>query len=216
MVSFAVRAAAVLALVSYVQATNLAIIKNHCNAPVYLWSVGTESSEMMTLASHGLPYFEQFQTREDGGWVIKIASDAGDFDNITQFEYTYQPGSAVWYDISNINGYPFVDGGMDLSPSVEAQASCEKLSCPPGAQPCDDAYNNPDDIDTHACPEGTDLTLVLCPDSSDTTAKRDAAPEASPEASPEAAAEPVPHAQGARHLHAHQRRARRGTLGHNV
>jgi len=217
MVSFAVRAAAVLALVSYVQATNLAVVKNHCASPVYLWSVGSESSEMITIASHGLPYYEPFQTREDGGWVLKIASDAGDIDNITQFEYTYQPGSAVWYDISNINGYPFSEGGLNLSPSVAEQDSCNSLVCPPGVELCNDAYNNPwENADTHACPAGTDLTLVLCPDASETTAKREAAPEAAPEASPEAAAEPVPHAHGAKHLHAHQRRTRRGAIGLHV
>jgi len=200
MVSFSVRAAAVLALVSCIQAKNVAVVINHCSAPVYLWSVGDTSSEMFTVAPHGMPYYEQFQTREYGGQVIKIATDPNE-ENITQFEYTYQPSMAVWYDLSNINGHPFTEGGMNLAPNIGAEASCQTLSCPPGVQPCDDAYNNPDDVDTHACPDGIDLTLVLCPESSDTTAKREVTPESGV------------HARGAKHLHAHQRRTRRGAIG---
>ena len=216
-----VSAAAVLALASCVRATNMAIVKNHCTDPVYLWSTGEEgdplNSKMITLKPHQMPYAEHFRTRSDnGGIVIKISTDPQVMTNITQFEYTLNE-AAIWYDISHINGDAFPAHGTRLEPNVAAKDSCVPLTCSPGEVPCAVAYNNPDDVATHACVLGTDITMTLCPA---TTPKRDATPEAAPEAvpepAPEAAAAPAPHLHVKRHTHSHQRRARRGTLGSHV
>lgn len=151
--------------------------------------------------------------------MIKISTDPQSMSNITQFEYTLND-AAVWYDISNINGHAFPVAGVALKPNVKAVDSCVPLVCKPGEVPCAAAYNNPDDVATHACALGSDLTMTLCSgaplngrDATPETAP-EAAPEAVPEAAPEATA--VPQAQAKRHLHGHQRRARRGTLGSRV
>lgn len=151
--------------------------------------------------------------------MIKISTDPHSLSNITQFEYTLND-AAVWYDISHINGHAFPVAGVEIKPSVKAQDSCIPLVCKPGEVPCAAAYNNPDDVATHACSVGSDLIMTLCSGETlnerDANAAPEAAPETAPEAAPEAAAEPEPRSPAKRHLHGHQRRARRGTLGSHV
>ena len=221
--------AAALAFAFHVQAYNTAFVKNHCTQPIYIWSVADadDSWGPFTIDPHTTPYNETFRTRASGGVAIKIATDYNDGvvpnNAITQFEYTYVPGSDLWYDISNINGYPFEDGGLELVPSTQ---SCNTITCSAGTPDCKAAYNAPsDNWATTDCADGTDLTLTLCASQAPAVKSRDAAPasapeaapepapEAAPEAAAEAAAAPVPHAHGEKHLHNHQRRARRGTLG---
>ena len=213
--------AAALAYVSYVQADNTAFVKNHCTQPVWIWSVADvwDSWGPFQIDPDTTPYNETFRQRPSGGISIKIATEynGGNVPNdaITQFEYTYVPGGDLWYDISNVNGYPFEHGGLELIPSTE---SCPSVTCTGGSPLCAAAYNTPtDNWATAACGDGTDLTLTLCAGQASSAKQRDAAPEPAPESAPEAAAEaaaaPVAHTHGEKHLHTHQRRARRGTLG---
>ena len=208
-----ITAAAVLAFASYAQADNIAFVKNHCTQPVWIWSVADtwDSWGPVQVDPHTTPYNETFRTRPSGGIAIKIATEYNGGvvpnDAITQFEYTYVPGGDLWYDISNVNGYPFENGGLELIPSSE---TCPQVTCTAGRPLCAAAYNTPsDNWATAACSDGTDLTLTLCASKAPTVKIRDAAPEAAAEAD----AAPIPHSHGEKHLHTHQRRARRGTLG---
>jgi len=196
--------AAVLAFASIAQASS-AIVNNQCGFPVYLWSVGVSSSEMTTIESNGTPYSEEYQVRNDNGGIsLKISAVNGDQSTITQFEYTLKDDT-LWYDVSNVNGFPFSDDGLELVPAIE---SCRNVYCPAGEGSCHAAYTNPDDNwATAECDPTSDLTMTLCPNS--TSSKRDAAPEAAAGSVSHAHA----HANNARNLHGHARRAPRGQMG---
>ncbi|MCJ1282608.1 hypothetical protein MMC26_001933 [Xylographa opegraphella] len=190
--------AAVLAFASNAQASS-AIVNNECAYPVYLWSVGDSSSEMVTIEPHGKPYKEEYQTRSEGGGIsIKISTALGNEDTITQFEYTLD-GSQLWYDVSNVNGFPFSDDGLALVPS---ESACREVTCPAGQGSCHAAYTLPEDNwATAVCESSSDLTMTLCPNL--TASKRDAAAHAHARA----------HGNDARSLHDHARRAPRGQMG---
>ncbi|MCJ1394778.1 hypothetical protein MMC18_007658 [Xylographa bjoerkii] len=190
--------AAVLAFASIAQASS-AVVNNQCGFPVYLWSVGETSSEMFTIEPNGTPYSEEYQTRTDGGGIsIKISTVYEDEQIITQFEYTLGKGQ-LWYDVSNVNGFPFSDDGLELIPS---ESSCRNVTCPAGEGACHAAYTLPEDNwATAECDPTSDLTMTLCPNPS--PSKRDAAPASHAQA----------HANKAHHLHSHARRAPRGQMG---
>lgn len=200
-----ISAAAVLALASCAQASK-AIVKNECSFPIYLWSVGDESSDMYTIESKAKPYTEEYVNRPGAGMALKISTVEGDLSQITQFEYTLDTPN-IWYDASNINGYPFSEFGLEIVPS---SSGCPNVTCmSPGI--CTEAYNVPsDNAATHMCDENSDLTMTLCPSSS-MGSKRDAAPEAEGEAEPISPAHV--HAHARQQMHSHQRRAPRGQLG---
>ncbi|OAX80692.1 hypothetical protein ACJ72_04969 [Emergomyces africanus] len=136
-----------------------ASVKNNCDCPVYLWSVANLGNVPRHTINPGETYVEEYRTNPNGGGIsLKISKNYSDLV-ITQFEYTLA-GPKVFYDVSNINGYPFVDFGVSLaSPS----GSCPAVHCPPGVKLCKGAYNNPDDIATLACSSSQDLTMILCP-----------------------------------------------------
>jgi hypothetical protein len=102
------------------------------------------------------------------GTSIKLATNASVLQPfsiqpaITQFEFTLsEEDGQVYYDISNQDGYPFVQDGLELRPSDPA---CHPVSCPAGSlnQTCPDAYTVRGELPsrTYAC-GGTDLELVL-------------------------------------------------------
>ena len=157
-----------------------AVVKNSCGNAAYFWSCGDSEGPLVVIApgkSHSEPYFTK---SSGGGPSLKIASTyasgpkAGEapasiFElpqpNITQFEYTVgspgPPGKHVWYDISNINGYPFVNGGVKMTSSDGSV----NVACPKDVLYCQSAYNAPhDDHATGSAPEHVDLTLELCSD----------------------------------------------------
>jgi len=198
--------AAVLAFASTAQASS-ATVNNDCAFPVYLWSVGDSSTDMVTIEPFGTPYTEEYHSRALGGGIsIKISTVINNEDTITQFEYTLN-GTKLWYDVSNVNGFPFSADGLALVPSDSA---CREVTCPAGEGACHAAYTVwNDDYATAECASTTDLTMTLCPSSSPT--ERDAAPEAVAE--PVSHAHALAHANNARHVHGHERRAPRGQIG---
>lgn len=136
-----------------------ASVTNACSFPVYLWSVSNSAGSMQTLESGSGSYSEAYQTNADGGGIsIKISNDTSQ-ESVTQLEYTLQ-GSNLFYDLSNINGYPFMEGGVSLSPSM---SSCNAVSCPPGVAECSGVYNDPNDNEaTSGCTSACNLQLTLC------------------------------------------------------
>ncbi|MCJ1432427.1 hypothetical protein MMC27_001783 [Xylographa pallens] len=198
--------AAVLAFASVAQASS-ATVKNDCAFPVYLWSVGDSSSDMVTIEPYGTPYSEDYHTRADGGGIaIKMSTIINSEEIVTQLEYTLT-GNQLWYDVSNVNGFPFSADGLTLVPS---DSSCREVTCPAGEGACHAAYTvYNDDYATAECVSTTDLTMTLCPSASPT--ERDAAPEAIAE--PVSHAHARAHANNARNVHSHERRAPRGQMG---
>jgi len=154
---------ALLAAATSVHAFGKAIVKSQCSYPVYLWSVSDTVGEMKTLQT-GEQYSEEYRSNPNGGGIsIKLSSvDNGLFSGaaITQFEYTLD--TTIWYDISNVNGYPFVAQGLTLVPS---ESSCPSVVCAAGVQLCSSVYNIPtDDFATADCACTADTVLVLCSD----------------------------------------------------
>ena len=163
-----------------------AIVKNSCGDAAYFWSCGDSEGELVVIGP-GKSHSEAYYTKSTGGGPsLKIASSyasgpkAGQapssiYDlpqpNITQFEYTIgspgPPANMVWYDISNINGYPFVNGGLKMTSSDGSV----NVACPKDVQYCQSAYNAPhDDHATGSAPQSVDLTLELCSDNPGVTA----------------------------------------------
>jgi len=153
---------AAVALATFVPAAlaGKASVENRCDQDVYLWSVaGSAGADMVTLPP-GKSYSETYRLNHNGGGIsMKLALTKSQGD-ITQFEYTLD-AATVWYDVSNINGNPFADGGISVKPSDPA---CSPVVCQAGIAKCREAYNQPtDDHATHACPSTYDLNVVLCP-----------------------------------------------------
>ena len=169
-------------LAAYVNAQyGNAVVKNSCGDAAYFWSCGDSEGPLVVIGP-GSSHTEAYYTKSEGGGPsLKIASayasgpkigkaPASIYDlpqpNITQFEYTVgspgPPANMVWYDISNINGYPFVNGGLKMTSSDGSV----NVACPANVEYCQSAYNAPhDDHATGSAPQSVDLTLELCSDS---------------------------------------------------
>lgn len=159
-------AAALPAFIALAQATGKVQILNQCKYSVNLWSCADQDSEMHTIQPDK-DYTEDYHSKNGGGGIsIKIAINATTLYTypappvpITQLEYTIG-GGKVWYDISNINGYPFKDDGVNLTTSDGGGPS---VKCLAGVAHCDGAYNKPDDDHaTGATKDSADLIMVLC------------------------------------------------------
>ena len=154
-------AAALLALAPSAFAIGNANVVNNCGIPVYFASVAQSvHSDMSELPSSG--YSEAYSLPNVG---VSIKLSPNESGSVTQFEFTWADGS-INYDISNINGNPFMEGGMALSPSMagaDGYPTCQIVSCPAGVETCSAAYNMPDDTRTMVCPDDSDLTMTLCP-----------------------------------------------------
>ncbi|KAK2763763.1 hypothetical protein FQN54_009380 [Arachnomyces sp. PD_36] len=158
---FAATAMASLAPTVYAEnsGTGNAIINNKCSHDIYLWSIGSSAdAEQHTIAS-GETFSENYRTTSNGGGVSLKMSLTESQDEVSQFEYTIVEPQ-VFYDLSNINGYPFAEGGITIEPS---DSSCPSISCEAGEPNCKEAYNQPyDDWATKGCDCSSDLVLNLC------------------------------------------------------
>ena len=158
--------AALPAFVALAQAVGQVQIVNQCEYSVNLWSCADKDSNMFTIEPDK-DYKETYTSKTGGGGIsIKIAINATTLYTwpnppvpITQLEYTLG-GGKIWYDVSNINGYPFVDNGLNLTTSDNGGPV---VKCPPKVAHCDGAYNKPDDDHaTGATADSADLIMVLC------------------------------------------------------
>ena len=130
--------------ISPINCVGTAFIENWCNFEVYVWSVANVTNNSINnLAPTIGDYSETYRTNPNGGGIsLKIATTWND-SYITQFEYTYNTTNPnVYYDISNVNGYPFEAWGLALSQST---LNCSSIFCDAGVDLCPDVYNKPDD-----------------------------------------------------------------------
>ena len=160
------RAAVLLAASASIASAGNVIVQNQCNFDAYLWSVSNVAGPMQTLAANGGDYTETYRSNPDGGGIsMKLATNEA-ASNITQFEYTLETPT-LWYDLSNINGYPFMAWGVSVVPS---ESTCNEVICPAGVALCADAYNTPtEDYATAACTSDADVVVLLCSGAKDTT-----------------------------------------------
>ena len=148
--------------ISPVNCVGTAFIANWCSFEVYVWSVANVTNNTINYLAPIIGEFsETYRTNPNGGGIsLKISMTPVD-SNITQFEYTYHINdSNIFYDISNVNGYPFEEWGLALSPS---SPNCSSISCDPYVPVCADVYNQPSDFATKNCDVSANLTLTLCP-----------------------------------------------------
>lgn len=137
-----------------------ASIDNKCSFPTYIWSTAEKPDEMITLQP-GESYQEEYRARGDNAGGISIKMSANEQkDEVSQFEYTISDDDKVFYDLSNIDGYPFKEGGISIEPS---DSSCPAITCSGGEPNCKEAYNQPyDDHATKGCSVEADLHMTLC------------------------------------------------------
>jgi hypothetical protein len=152
-------------LAGRVGAVGSTILKNECSSDVYVWTVSDTPGTMVTIPAGG-KYSEAYQANPDGGGISMKIATSTEQSTITQFEYTLT--DVLWYDISNINGFPFMASGLTLIPS---DSSCRSMICPAGVELCTAAYNQPDDnAATAMCSNTGDMTLILCSGQQDNNA----------------------------------------------
>ncbi|KAJ9607771.1 hypothetical protein H2200_007849 [Cladophialophora chaetospira] len=160
--NFVTGAAVLLASASSVSAVGTATVVNNCGFPVYYASVGGSSNPGMQELQGS---YSQSYSQQGVGVSIKLSPEDSTGGPISQFEFTWANGK-ISYDISNINGNPFSNGGMSLVPSMQNDPNnptCVPVNCPAGDAVCSAAYNQPDDVRTMVCSEQSSLTLTLCP-----------------------------------------------------
>lgn len=97
-----------------------AVIDNHCQTPIYVWSVGSEVKPEATILPSGR-YFETFRAdTKTGGIALKLSTvPDGLYQSAPQtiLAYNLINETQVWYDVSDVFGDPFKGHPVALQPS---------------------------------------------------------------------------------------------------
>lgn len=181
-----------LGIASHCNGLGQVIVSNRCSFPVYLQSVQLNETPPLRLLP-GDCYNETYRyasafnpatgALSSVGVSIKLTTNgavsqssdeaarntAFDSSAVTQLEYTYEPVPFPWpdlyYDLSDINDNmprQFCRYGIRIVPS---NMECDTVACAADcSRACGAAYNDPDDIATHACYSTASLNLILCSD----------------------------------------------------
>ncbi|KAJ5688809.1 BYS1 domain protein [Penicillium macrosclerotiorum] len=134
-----------------------AVVENHCDSPVYLWSVGSSVGERQTI-DPGANYSEELRHDDvSGGIALKITTtENGLYDGSPQTDFAYAlSGTEVFYDLSDVFGDPFSGKTLVVNPSVD---TCNNI-CWSGGIAATAASQ------TESCTSDSDVTLTLCADS---------------------------------------------------
>ncbi len=141
-------------LASCVLAVGRAIVTNQCDAPIYLWSVGSSISNR-TVLSKDSTYGEKFHSDfKSGGIALKITStpDGLTTPNASQLIFAYNvDASFVWYDLSSLFGDGFAGSTLRVQPSNDA---CDTISWHDGKTPAGSQVRK--------CEKETNLELTFC------------------------------------------------------
>jgi len=160
--SIATGAAVLLAFAPTTLAVGSATVVNNCGFPIYFASVAQNgAADLQELQGS---YTETYSLN-NVGVSIKLTPDDTLSGSVSQFEFTWANGQ-IAYDLSNINGYPFSAGGMEVVPSMQNDPSfptCVAINCPAGESVCSAAYNAPNDVATMVCDQDSNLVLTMCP-----------------------------------------------------
>src|ERR1700760_2711629 len=131
-----------------------AVVVNHCDYEVYLANTPAQGNGFnainQVLTAGGGSYSQAWTHLTTGGWSIKLARSKNFASNLMQYEYTYTPGSPLWFDLSDVNGNPWdadweITATGDCSPKQQAYRFAT-----------DDAYG------MQACPSDSTITVTLC------------------------------------------------------
>src|SRR5438067_2249235 len=102
-------------------------VNNQCKETAYIWSIADSADAKAVTLAPGGSYSETYRVNNNGGGVSLKMATAESQAEISQFEYTVSDSeSKVYYDLSNVNGYPFKDGGIAITPS---DSSCVPITC---------------------------------------------------------------------------------------
>lgn len=141
------------ALSPLVSAVGNAVVKNSCDFPVYLWSVGGSVGPKKTIQPGG-SYTETFRhDPQSGGISLKITSENdGLYNGAPQLNYAYTlDGNNVWYDLSTVFGSPFEGDRLRVKPS---DGGCQSICWPSGV--------NPGGSQVKVCQANSNEVLTLC------------------------------------------------------
>ncbi|KAL1976149.1 hypothetical protein VTN31DRAFT_2431 [Thermomyces dupontii] len=149
----ALAAVAVSTLPPLAYAVGNATVLNNCTDPVYVWSVGSQVGPEHTL-EHNQTYSEQYRRdNETGGITIKVTRQPGGLWNGSpqlNFGYTLD-GSSIWYAIGDVNGDPFTNETVVVTP---ANDNCESIVWEDGVPP--------PGIHPRVCAAEHDVQLTVC------------------------------------------------------
>ncbi|KAJ5168837.1 Antigenic thaumatin-like protein [Penicillium canariense] len=127
-----------------------AVVVNHCQTPVYIWSVGSTVRSPATVRP-GNRHSETFRhDAATGGIALKISTVSDGLYTsapLTIFAYNLN-GQQVWYDLSDVFGDPFKGHSVVVSPAEP------ELSWANGVPPSGSHVRVSD--------ASTDLVLTLC------------------------------------------------------
>lgn len=105
-----------------VLAVGRAIVTNQCDAPIYLWSVGSTISNQTILPADS-SYGERFHSDPiSGGIALKISSSPGGLftPDASQLIFAYNiDDTLVWYDMSSLFGDGFAGRTLRIQPRDE-------------------------------------------------------------------------------------------------
>ena len=137
--------------------TGNAVVTNACSFQIFLRSQTNTATGALQILNPGDAYLEGFQTPADGSGVSIIIArqDPATFGDRLQFEYSVS-GTNVFYDLSIIDGDPFVAEGFVLFPG---DASCPTLRCAPGDAACGGSSGAGQ---TKVCSANRNLQLNVC------------------------------------------------------
>ena len=145
--------ASVAALAPLASAVGNAAVVNHCDFPVYLWSVGGSVGPKVTIAPKGMYKELLHYDPASGGIALKITTGAnGLYDGSAQTDFAYTlDGSTVWYDMSDVFGDAFSGHTLNVLPS---DPSCNRICWGTGVAPSGSQVKD--------CQANSDITLNLC------------------------------------------------------
>jgi hypothetical protein len=136
-----------------VHAISNAIVTNHCQSIIYVWSVGSSIMNYQAVASNQ-SYTEQYRNDPvTRGITLKMTTVAeGLYSGAPELDFGYTlDNGTVWYDIWDVNGDPFAGSNVALVPSIGV---CRSYIWADGI--------SPSGINTAPCSSDTDLQLTLC------------------------------------------------------
>ncbi|RAO72016.1 uncharacterized protein BHQ10_008028 [Talaromyces amestolkiae] len=136
-----------------VHAIGNAIVTNYCQSTIYVWSVGSSTTDYQSVASNQ-SYTEQYRNDPvSGGITLKVTAVAdGIYNGAPELDYGYNlDNDTVWYDISDVNGDPFAGSSVALVPSI---GTCRSFIWADGI--------SPSGINTAPCSSDGDLQLTFC------------------------------------------------------
>ncbi|KAJ6127206.1 Antigenic thaumatin-like protein [Penicillium sp. IBT 18751x] len=96
-----------------------AMIVNHCNVPIYIWSVGSTIRPQATVLPYGRFSETYRHDPESGGIALKISSvHDGLYTSSPMTVFAYNlAGDSVWFDLSDVFGDPFAGHPVTLDPA---------------------------------------------------------------------------------------------------